>query len=367
MTTAQSSRLAALSASLAEACLDAVLVTPGSDLRYLTGNAVHPSERLTCLVVTAEGTPTLICPVLEAPRAEMNAAEVGIAVHPWDETDDPYALVAGEVGNGARRVAISDRAWFAQSWSVQAVLPDAVLVPASPLLGKLRLIKTAEEVSALRLVAQGIDRVHERMGEWLRPGRTELEVVRDIADAIVAEGHESVDFVIVASGPNGASPHHQSGARLITAGDLVVVDIGGSSAQGYRSDCTRTYAITWVAEEARGAYSVLRRAQQAGLDAVRPGVTCEAVDAAAREIIATAGWGPQFTHRTGHGIGLDGHEDPYIVSGNRTALVAGMAFSVEPGIYLNGRFGMRIEDVVVCTVDRGDVLNKCDKTLRVLG
>ena len=180
----------------------------------------------------------------------------------------------------------------------------------------------------------------------------------DIAAAIVAEGHASAEFVIVGSGPNGASPHHDVSDRVIQPGDVVVIDIGGPLPDGYNSDSTRTYVLGEPSEsDVVDTYAVLQRAQQAAVDAVRPGVTAESVDAAARQVIAEAGFGDRFIHRTGHGIGLDVHEEPYIVAGNKLPLEPGMAFSVEPGIYLPGRWGARIEDIVVVTEDGVSRLN----------
>jgi Xaa-Pro aminopeptidase len=228
--------------------------------------------------------------------------------------------------------------------------PGVDQVLAGPVLRELRMRKDAAEIAALRTAGAAIDRVHARVGEWLRPGRTEAEVGADLAAAIVAEGHTHAEFVIVGSGPNGASPHHEVSDRVIEAGDVVVVDIGGPVAAGYHSDSTRTYVLgasnhTDVAE----TYAVLQAAQHAAVEAVRPGVTAESIDRAARAVIADAGFGEYFIHRTGHGIGLDVHEDPYIVADNTIALEPGMAFSIEPGIYLPGRWGARIEDIVVVT------------------
>nr|WP_275586425.1 M24 family metallopeptidase [Geodermatophilus normandii] len=229
------------------------------------------------------------------------------------------------------------------------------------------MVKTPAEVEELALAGAAIDRVHARMGEWLRVGRTEAEVGADIAAAILAEGHVGVDFTIVGSGPNGASPHHELSDRVVEAGDLVVVDIGGETATGYRSDCTRTYAVGGEPDaEVAEWYAVLQEAQDAAVAAVRPGVTAEEVDAVARDRITAAGWGEHFIHRTGHGIGLDTHEAPYIVAGNDLPLESGMAFSVEPGIYLAGRCGARIEDIVVCTDDGVRTLNEGPRELVVL-
>jgi Xaa-Pro aminopeptidase len=246
------------------------------------------------------------------------------------------------------------------------VLPTARQVVASTALRGLRMRKTPAEVAALREAGAAIDRVHARVPGWLRPGRTEREVAADIAGAITAEGHARVDFVIVGSGPNAARPHHEPSGRPLAAGDTVVVDIGGTMPSGYCSDCTRTYAIGTAPAEFTAYYQVLKQAQDDACAAVRPGVSAEAVDAAAREPITAAGYGEYFVHRTGHGIGLETHEDPYIVAGNTEALAPGMAFSVEPGIY-PGPHGARIEDIVVCTDSGCERLNNATRELVVAG
>jgi Xaa-Pro aminopeptidase len=239
---------------------------------------------------------------------------------------------------------------------------------AGDVLRPLRLRKLPDEVDALRDAATAIDRVHTRMGEWLRPGRTEAAVARDIADAILAEGHAAVNFVIVGSGPNGASPHHHSSERVIEVGDPVVVDIGGTMPDGYCSDCTRTYvAGDRPPEDFAAYYEVLLAAQRASCAHVRPGVTASSVDAAAREVIADAGYGELFIHRTGHGIGLEEHEEPWIVEGNQVVLEPGMCFSIEPGVYSPGRHGARIEDIVVVTEDGVERLDTIDRELVLLG
>jgi Xaa-Pro aminopeptidase len=345
-------RLAAAAAATRAAGLDALLLTPGPDLRYLTGYDAHQLERLTCLVLPAEGAggePVLLVPNLEFPAAQASpAGGLGLEIIGWDETDDPYALVAGQLGRRAAAVGLSDRMWALMVLRLRAALPDTGQELASLALRELRARKSTPEIAALRAAGEAIDRVHRRVPGWLRPGRTELEVAADISDAIVEEGHARADFAIVASGPNAASPHHAPAGRVLQPGDVVVVDIGGTMPSGYCSDCTRTYAIGQPPAEFTEYYGVLQAAQEAACAAVRPGVTAEAIDAAAREPITAAGYGQFFMHRTGHGIGLETHEDPYIVSGNAETLVAGHAFSVEPGIY-PGPHGARIEDIVVCT------------------
>ncbi|WP_197087495.1 Xaa-Pro peptidase family protein [Micromonospora sp. HK10] len=351
-------RLTAAQRATAAAGLDALLLTPGSDLRYLTGYDAHAGERLTCLVLPAEGEATLIVPTLERPAAE--AAPGVAAVRLVDHADgtDPYPLVRAALSGPVAAVGLADRMWAEQVLALRAALPEATQRLASAVLRELRLRKSPAEVAALAEAGAAIDAVHAAMGRWLRPGRTEAQVAADLAAAIRAAGHVTVDFVIVAAGPNGASPHHGTSDRPIRAGEPVVVDIGGTMPSGYRSDCTRTYVAGGPAPaEFTDYYTVLYEAQRAAVAAVRPGITAEAVDAAAREVITAAGYGDAFLHRTGHGIGLDTHEEPYVVAGNRRPLEAGMAFSVEPGIYLAGRHGARIEDIVVCTTDGGQRLN----------
>jgi Xaa-Pro aminopeptidase len=352
--------------------VDVVVVTPGSDLRYLCGYAAHAMERLTALAVPRRGEPLLVVPRLEAPMVDASpAGALGLELLAWDESDDPFArlgeAVTARLGSAPSRVAVGNRTWAEHALGIQRALPGASLELAGPLLDRLRMVKTPAEIAGLAAAGAAIDRVHARMGEWLRVGRTEAEVGADIAAAILAEGHVGVDFIIVGSGPNGASPHHDVSDRVVTEGDVVVVDIGGETATGYRSDCTRTYAVGAApGAEVAEWYGVLQHAQAAATAGVRPGVTAEEIDAIARRVITDAGWGEQFIHRTGHGIGLDTHEAPYIVSGNALPVQPGMAFSVEPGIYLAGRCGARIEDIVVCTEDGVRTLNDGSRDLVVL-
>jgi Xaa-Pro aminopeptidase len=359
-------RLAAAQSQVRDAGLDALLVTPGPDLRYLTGYDAVPLERLTCLVVPADAEPSIVVPLLERPAALASPiGPLGLGVRAWGETDDPYALVAGLVGD-AKAVALDDRMWAAKVLALRAAMPDVEQRPGGPVLRELRMRKTPAEVDALRTAGAAVDAVHAEVHRWLRTGRTEAEVGRDIAAAMVETGHVRVDFVIVASGPNGASPHHEVSDRVVEPGDLVVVDLGGTMPSGYCSDSTRTYALGEPSVEAAEAYAVLRAAQDAACRWARPGVSCASVDAAAREVIEVAGLGDLFIHRTGHGIGLETHEEPYIVAGNDLRLEPGMAFSVEPGVYRAGSFGARIEDIVVCTDSGAERLNLRPRDLVVL-
>jgi len=359
------SRLRDVAAAGAKAGLDALLLTPGPDLRYATGYHAHESERLTCLVVPAAGDPVLIVPRLELRGAQASpAGALGIEIAGWDETDDPYELVARRLGPAAA-VGLADRMWALMVLRLRAALPGTRQDLASVAMRDLRARKSPAEIAALRAAAEAIDRVHARVPGWLRPGRTEHEVAADISEAILAEGHVTVDFAIVGSGPNGASPHHTASDRVLQRGDTVVVDIGGTMPTGYCSDCTRTYALGTPPDDVAACYQVLKAAQEAACAAVRAGVTAEAVDAAARAPISAAGYGEFFVHRTGHGIGLETHEDPYIVAGNSEVLQPGHAFSVEPGIY-PGPHGARIEDIVVCTRDGCSRLNNVSRELVVV-
>ncbi|SNR79046.1 Xaa-Pro aminopeptidase [Haloechinothrix alba] len=365
-------RIQRASAAAAESGTDALLISPGADLRYLLGVAGGSYERLTALVIPAgDAAPSLVLPKLErAAYGELPAEELGLDVVTWRDGEDPYQLVADLVRISAEpgRVAVSDVMTARHVLALRDAIPDAEQVLAGTVLRSLRMRKDAAEVDALRAAAEAIDRVHARVPDMLRAGRTEAEVAADLEAAIVEEGHTGAEFIIVGSGPNGASPHHEVSNRTIERGDVIVVDIGGPTAAGYYSDCTRTYAVGEPREpDVRSAYGVLQQAQEAAVAAVRPGVAAQDIDAAARQPIAEAGYGDQFIHRTGHGIGLDVHEEPFVMEGNELPLEPGVAFSVEPGIYHNGRWGARIEDIVVVTSDGVESLNKRPRDLLVVG
>ena len=349
-------RLAAAADGARAAGLAGLVITPGYDLRYLIGSRAQTFERLTALVIPAAGTPVVVLPRLElAALKESAAGELGLPMQDWVDGEDPYGLVADALG-GHARVAVTD------SMPALHLLPlsqrlGSVPVLATGVLAALRMVKDSSEIEALRTAGAAIDRVHAMVPTFLKPGRTEAQVAADITEAIVAEGHSEAAFVIVGSGPHGADPHHECSDRVLQAGDIVVVDIGGPVEPGYNSDCTRTYSLGEPAAEIAEQYAVLQRAQAAAVSAVRPGVTAEQIDAAARDLLAEAGLAQYFVHRTGHGIGLSVHEEPYIVDGNDLPLTPGMAFSVEPGIYLPGRWGARIEDIVIVTADGAEAVN----------
>jgi Xaa-Pro aminopeptidase len=354
-------------AAMDEMDVDVLLLSLGADLPWLTGYEAMPLERLTMLVVPRGGDATLVVPRLEAPRVEEDPAV--FSLRPWSEGDDPVQLVAGlaMLGGPATEIAVSDRTWGTFVLSLQGALPGAYWRASSQVTGPLRAVKDDAEIEALAAASAAADRVAAQLlaGDIPLVGRTEREVSQDIGRRLIAEGHQKVNFAIVGSGPNSASPHHEPGSRVIGPGEAVVCDFGGTM-DGYCSDITRT---VWTGEptvEQRNMYDLLQDAQARGVAAAEVGVTCEDVDGTARQVIADGGYGEAFIHRTGHGIGLEEHEDPYIVAGNALPLAPGHAFSVEPGIYLSGRFGARIEDIVVATAAGPRSLNLVTHDLTVV-
>lgn len=344
--------------------LAALLLSAGSDLAYLAGYRIRASERLTCLVISADGAATLVVPELESPRAKVAAPD--LPQRTWAETEDPYAIVAGFV-TARGDVAVADQMWSLFVLRLQSALSGRRFQLASVITSGLRMRKDAYERVALRAASAAADRAFPRILEREFTGRTEREVGEELAALLRDEGHDEVSFTIVASGPNGASPHHEAGERHIARGDAVVLDFGGTR-EWYCSDITRTVHVgPDVDDEVRRVHDIVRRSQEAGYGAARTGATAASVDAASRRVIEDAGYGERFIHRTGHGIGLDGHEHPYIVRGNDEPLEPGMAFSIEPGIYIPGRFGVRIEDIAILGDDgRAEPLNRADHALAIV-
>jgi len=382
-------RLAKSQALLPEHDASALLIGVGAELQWLTGYGAHALPRLTMLVIPTRGRASLVIPRLELATArECTAAQAGIIeLITWEETEDPFELVArlldesdsrpeiqlGALGGAWGRLGgllVSDRLWATFLLRLQAVVPDAAFGLASALMSDLRAIKDTEEVELLRRAAHAADRAVTQVASGRLVGRTEADIAAEVRERLVAEGHDETAFWIVGSGPNSASPHHEPGARVVQAGEPLLLDIGGRI-EGYGSDITRTF---WVAgdgdagptAEFRRLYDVLQAAQATSTASVKPGVAAEDVDKAGRQVIESAGFGPNFIHRTGHGIGLEGHEDPYIVAGNDRPLEMGNAFSIEPGIYVDGRYGARIEDIVVCGPNGPDVLNQAPRELVVV-
>jgi Xaa-Pro aminopeptidase len=367
-------RIEAARAAAAVEGHDALLIGVGPDLEWLTGYAAQGHERLNLLLIPAQGRASFVGPRLEL-AAALEAPGLGsgdVDMISWVEGDDPTALVAQQLlpTGAARRFAVSDGLRAAFLLGLQASLADDSFEVASGTLSPLRGVKDAEEIELLKAAANAADRVIVAISGGHLVGRTEADIAREVRARLVDAGHETAEFAIVAGGPNSASPHHEPGARVVVAGEPLLFDIGGRRG-GYCSDTTRTF---WVAAADGSAadpafveiHGTVERAQAAGRAAVRPGVAFEDIDAAARDVITRAGHGPDFFHRLGHGIGLEVHEDPYCVSGNTAKTVAGNAFSIEPGIYLEGRYGVRIEDIVVCTSDGIDELNRTPRELLVV-
>lgn len=358
-------RIAQVASSLASTQHEVIFITPGADLRYLTGYDALPLERLTCLAVRSDGRSWLIVPTLEKPSALAHGVpELGIELLDWQETQNAYQILLAKVGK-PKNPLVNNLMWVEKAFGIRDEIGSELQL-AGKLLSDIREVKSPQEIEYLHDAGRAIDEVHSKMHLWLRPGRTEREVGKDIAEAILASGHAKVDFVIVASGPNGASPHHELSDRVIGVGEPVVVDIGGTMPSGYCSDCTRMYVCGEPTAQYLEHYEVLLSAQEAARAHAKPGVTCESVDSAAREVLVAAGLGEQFIHRTGHGIGMETHEEPYIVTGNTRLLEPGHAFSIEPGFYFAGKYGARIEDIVTCTSDGILSANNTSRELVIL-
>jgi Xaa-Pro aminopeptidase len=357
-------RMRTLTARGAEGEIDAVVVAPSPDMVYLMGYDPMQMERPTLLILRQDREPSLVVPELERALASDAPSAPGVRMIGWRDSEDPYAIAAAGL-TGAARIAIADRTWATHVLALQRELPDARFEPASPLIGRLRAVKEPDELAALRRAARGADEAFRQICTMKFQGRREDEVAADLADLLVQNGHARADFTIVASGPNAASPHHEPTGRTILPRDAVVMDFGGELG-GYFSDTTRTVVVGAAPEGFDRVYDAVQRAQEAACDAVRPGVTCQEVDRAARRVITDAGFGERFIHRTGHGIGLEVHEPPYIIEGNEWVLAPGTTFSVEPGVYLEGSFGVRIEDIVAVTDVGVERLNRSTRSLQVV-
>ena len=350
-------------AMLDEADLAGLLVSPGPDLAYLTGYDPLPLERLTMLLLAPTIATTLIVPALEAPGAEIAAGIGGVEILPWRDGEDPHELAARTLRSG--RYAVTDRTWSSHLLALEQATADCFFVAAGRAIPLLRAVKDEDEVARLRAAAHGADAAFAEVIRLAFAGRREVDVAADLSRLLREHAHQRVDFTIVGSGPNAASPHHEPTEREIATGDAVVLDFGGL-ADGYASDITRTVFVGEPTDEQRHVYTIVRAAQQAAFDAVRPGAVAQDIDRAARAVIVDAGYGEAFLHRTGHGIGMEVHEPPYLVEGDATVLVPGMTFSDEPGIYLAGRFGVRIEDQVAVTGEGAERLNEASRELTVV-
>jgi Xaa-Pro aminopeptidase len=345
--------------------LTGILVAPGPDLLYFTGyQPIAITERITMLVLHASRDPAIIVPVLERPDAEASPGSAALALTDWTDGSDPYAATAKLLDQDGT-YAISDSAWAMHVLALQEALPESKYVSMTSRLPMLRAVKGADELERLAAAGAAADATFEQIAKGQFAGRRENEVAADLAQFLRDRGHSEVDFTVVGSGPNGANPHHEMSERVIEEGDMVVLDFGGIK-DGYGSDTTRTVHVGEPTDEEREVHEIVRRAQQAGFEAVRPGVACQEIDRAARKVIDDAGYGEYFIHRTGHGIGLTTHEPPYMVEGETRELEPGMCFSIEPGIYLPGKFGVRIEDIVTVIEEGGRRLNNTTHDLQIV-
>ena len=354
-------RIARLQEELRRNGVDVALFGPGADLFYLTGFDAHLSERLNLLIVPAEGSPEFVVPTLEAPLVG-DAARL-MELHTWSDGEDAAAVAAGRIGDIAgKTVAIGNHLWSAFLLRLQEKLGQAAWIEAAPIIRPLRMIKDQAEIDALAEVSRLTDEAWEEFIEGGPiSGLTETQAMRRLADLTEKRGVKRV-WGICASGPNAASPHHHTADRIIQEGDSVIFDWGGNL-NGYNSDMTRTVFVGQPSDEFRKVYATVLEANEAAFAAVKPGVPLQEIDRAARKVITDAGYGEAFIHRVGHGLGLEVHEEPYLVEGNDLPLAAGMTFSDEPGIYLKGNLGVRIEDTVVCTEDGAIKLNHATRKL----
>ncbi|MEU6218738.1 aminopeptidase P family protein [Streptomyces sp. NPDC047022] len=344
--------------------LAGLLIAPGPDLVWLTGYRPVETERLTLLVLRAGHDPVLVVPTLEAPDAAKAAGAPALTLRDWTDGHDPYEVSSSLLGSGDR-YGISDNAWALHLLGLREKLPDVGHVALTRALPMLRAVKDAAELDRLAAAGAAADAAYEEIRKVRFAGRREREVAADLDGLLRQFGHSQVDFTIVASGPNGANPHHEAEERVIERGDMVVLDFGGLK-HGYGSDTSRTVHVGEPTDEERTVHELVRAAQEAGFRAVRPGAACQDVDRAARAVIADAGYGEYFIHRTGHGIGVTTHEPPYMIEGEEQPLVPGMCFSVEPGVYLPGRFGVRIEDIVTVTEEGGRRLNNTPREMAIV-
>jgi Xaa-Pro aminopeptidase len=350
---------------LADAGGSALLVAPSPDFRYLVGYEPMPLERPTVLVVMADASPLLVVPTLERPLAAVAPTAGALELLDWRDDQDPYAIVASRIAAGAGPVFVGDRIWGSHVLALQHAIPGAAWASAAPILGAMRARKDDVELAALRQAAAAADAALAELLSGRLAGRSEHAVAQELGALLVAHGHDEAAFTIVASGPNAASPHHEAGERTVRGGDAVVLDFGGT-VDGYHSDTTRTVVVGGPGDRLRRVHAVVADAHRAATEIIRPGIEIQAVDRVARSVIEAEGFGDRFIHRTGHGIGLEVHEPPYAAAGDDTLLEPGMTFSVEPGIYLEGEFGVRIEDIVEVTAAGAEPLNHSPRELRVV-
>jgi len=326
--------------------ISTLLVTPGANLRYLTGYKAKNLERLTCLVLQENEIPTIIVPKLEKLAAiDSGIEELDIKIVTWEETESSLSKVNKPKATGI--IAVDASMNSSKLLDFQKFFNENSFIDSRIIMDNIRNTKSKYEMDQLVLAGEFIDAVHKEIPDLFEIGDTEKSLAKKISNLITDVGHETVDFTIVASGKNSASPHHEPGENLINKDDVLVIDIGGTIPSGYCSDSTRTYVVGNCPTDFLRNYEVLKQAQELAVNAVEKELTAEELDSVARDHLIKSGLGEFFIHRTGHGIGMETHEEPYIVKGNDKLLMNGNAFSIEPGFYIEDKYGARIEDIVV--------------------
>jgi Xaa-Pro dipeptidase len=362
-------RLKRLQAVLKDKEIDCLALIPGTNLKYMTGLDFHLMERPTVCYIPAEGVPVVAIPTLEKVKFE-DKPPYEVALYPWAD-EDGYAQ-AFEEAIGAlpevHTIAVEFLTMRVLELRItQRHLPNAIVVDGNPAMDVLRQIKTQDEIDLMQAAVRISEAALAEVIAAVKPGMTEVQVAGMITEAQTRHGGETIPFApIVLAGERAALPHGGPTDRVIQAGEVLLIDFGTRQG-GYVSDITRTFAVGQLSASAEAVYEAVRAANEAGRQAAGPGVPCQDVDRAARKVIEDAGFGEYFIHRTGHGIGLDGHEQPYMVEGNETRLEPGMTFTVEPGIYIPGEVGVRIEDNVVITEDGSTSLSTYDRALTIIG
>lgn len=358
-------RISSLRDGMAERDVDLAIIAPSADMYHLIGRKLPLTERFNAVLMPRAGRPRIIVPRLQSPLVQDLADTFDIAV--WDETEYPLALVASySEAIGARSIAVNGHFWSSFLLRLQALHPKVRFVDASPITAAARLHKGKEEIALLEDAGGRFDAI---WAEFFAHGRlvgvTERDVVRQIGELVSAQGFDPMAWCDVGSGPNGASPLHHHSDRVIQPGDPVVIDFA-ATLHGYYMDTCRTPVAGEPDPSFVAIYDVVNAAYEAASHAIRPGVEAQAIDRAARDVIDAAGYGPCFLHRLGHGLGIEAHEEPYIVNGNALKLAPGMVFSNEPGIYIEGRWGVRTENIMLVTEEGGRSFNEATRALTVM-
>lgn len=348
--------------------LDAIMLFPSPNLHYMTGFKTSPGERLLIAIMPIEGEPFFVAPKLFESQIRKEAWIKEMIL--WNDEENPYEIlkkVLEDKNLSDSRVAVDDTMWADQLLHISNVLPKLSFTPLGELMNSLRLTKSEVEVDLIKKSGEIVDSVVEVMKETIKPGMTEIEVAALMEYEMRKNGSEGPSFeTIVGSGPNSAIPHYNAGERKINSGDFIVLDFGAMY-KGYCSDTTRTLCVGAPTDKMREVYNIVKEAQEIGVRTVKPGIKAKEVDNAVRSYIEERGYGEYFTHRTGHGLGLQVHEEPYISGISETVLETGMVFSIEPGIYIEDEFGVRIEDIVVVTKDGCERMNNTSRELTIVG